>query len=258
MSGTALVTGASSGLGAAFARRFAADGRDLVLVARRGDRLAALAAELSERHAGIRVEIVEADLGAPGAARALVDEVDARGIRVDVVVNNAGFGITAPVVETDPDRVRALVDLDAGVVAELSTVYARRFVDRGSGGILNVSSTAGFQPVATMAAYSGAKAFVLHFTEALWAELHGTGVRVMALAPGGTRTEFFDVAGESESAGRHRMSAEEVVTEAIERFERSDAPILVPGRRNRLLAAGYRVAPRRLIARLSERVAGDT
>ena len=148
-----------------------------------------------------------------------------------------------------------MVAQNCGVVAELWAVFARRFAEAGRGGILNVASTALFQPVATQACYGATKAFVLSFTEALRAELRGTGVRVMTLCPGDVTTEFFDVAGETGGTHDHRMSSAEMVTYALDRFEDGRSPRVVPGLRNRLLSLGYRVLPRRTMAAGSARFA---
>ena len=177
-----LVTGASSGIGAEFARQLAARGVHCVLVARRQDRLQALAQELEAAH-GVRCEIVSADLSQPRAGRELLAEVSRRGITVDLLVNNAGFGMVAPLEETDIGRALELIQVNVTCLTELTLAAARDMVRRGHGGIINVGSVVSFQPVAYMGVYAASKAYVLHFSEALWAELRCRGVTVTTLCP---------------------------------------------------------------------------
>lgn len=254
--GTALVTGASSGLGAEFSRRFAARGSNLVLVARRADRLESLAAEL--RATGVRVEVIPADLGAPGAARNLHAELERRGIRVTTLVNNAGFGTHGAFDTADPGRISAEVQLNVVALVELTRVFMPQLL-AGRGALVTLASTAAYQPTPGMAVYGATKAFVLSFTEALWAEARGTGLRVLALSPGSTRTEFFDVVGtENASVGRQQTAAQ-VLDTAFRQLERPGGrPSVVSGWGNAVTALSSRFLSRRATARVSAQVMGNT
>jgi len=189
-----LVTGASSGIGAEFSRQLAARGMHLVLVARREDRLRGLAGELEAAH-GTRCEIVPADLSQPRAGRDLLAEVSRRGIAVELLVNNAGFGMVSSLEKTDVARALELIQVNVAGLTELTLLAAQEMVQRGHGGIINIGSVVSFQPVGYMGIYAASKAYVLHFSEAMWAELRTHGVTVTTLCPGTTRTEFFDQSG---------------------------------------------------------------
>ena len=247
---TALVTGASSGIGAQFARALAVEGADLVLTARRTEQLQQLADDLRRQHPSITVAVLPADLAQPEAPARLIDELAAAGITIDLLINNAGFGTHDRVANEDPQRVAALIQVNCIAVAELTTRLLPAMLTRGRGGVLNVASTAAFQPVATMAVYAATKAFVLSFTEALWAETRGTGIRVLALCPGATSTEFFAIAGK-EFLTRGRQSPTQVVDVGLRAFLTSRTPTVISGLRNRLKANGYRVVPRALMAQMS-------
>ena len=184
---TTLVTGASSGIGEQFALKLGRRGHNLVLTARSENRLHHLAARLRAENPGIDVEVIAADLAQPGSAAALTAEFAARGVEVDVLINNAGFGSHNPVAEEDPDNVAREIQLNCSSLVELTVRLLPAMLTRDRGGVLNVASTAAFQPLASMAVYGASKAFVLSFTEALWAETRTTGVRVMALCPGPPR-----------------------------------------------------------------------
>jgi hypothetical protein len=186
----ALVTGASSGIGAAFARMLAGRGMHLVLVARREDRLKELAEELDTRH-GTQCEIIPADLSEPGKATDLFETISSRGIDVELLVNNAGFGFVGTVDDTDTDRMLQMIQLNITALTELTYLLIPGMLERGHGGVINVSSLAAFQPVAYMPTYSAGKAYVLHFSEALWAECRERGVTVLALCPGTTETTSY-------------------------------------------------------------------
>jgi len=238
-----LVTGASSGIGAEFARQLAARGMHLVLVARREDRLRALAQELEVAH-GTRCEIVPADLAQPQAGRALMEEVARRGITVELLVNNAGFGLVSAVEETDIDKALQLIQVNVTVLTELTLLLARQMVQRGHGGIINIGSVVSFQPVGYMGVYSASKAFVLHFSEALWAELRAQGVTVTTLCPGTTRTEFFDRSGVPGWAEQNRSEdVKSVVRAGLKAFD-ARRQYVVSGWINYLLSLAVRLAPR--------------
>jgi short-subunit dehydrogenase len=248
---TALVTGASTGIGRAFATELAARGTDLVLVARSADKLEALAAELHRAH-GVRAEAIALDLSRPGAVADLAGRVAERGRTVDILVNNAGFGTHGPVADADPARLHEQVQLNVAAVLDLTTTWLPDMIARGSGAILNVASTVSFQPVPRMAVYGATKAFVLSFSEALWAEARAAGVRVSAVAPGPTETPFFEVAGEDAAFGRRR-TPEQVVATALRALERG-APSAVDGVLNALLArVATRITPRRAVIGIAER-----
>jgi short-subunit dehydrogenase len=247
----ALVTGASSGIGAAFVRELASRGADLVLVARSGDRLTALAAELSREY-GVRADVAVADLARPSAAEALASELSSRGIQIDILVNNAGFGFFAPLVQADGAVLSDMVQLNVAALVGLTRLYLPGMLARDRGAVINVGSTAAFQPVPYMAVYGATKAFVLSFTEALWAETRGTGVRVTALCPGSTDTGFFDVAGDDAQVGR-RVAPEGVARAALRALDRRRSTVVTGGVGNWLITNSPRLAPRQLVARMAER-----
>ncbi|MFF3862822.1 SDR family NAD(P)-dependent oxidoreductase [Streptomyces sp. NPDC002209] len=252
---TTLITGASSGLGAEFARQLAARGSDLVLVARREDRLKALAGELSAAH-GVSVEVIAMDLAVEGCGERLAAEVERRGITVSSVINNAGFGTYGLFHEEDPQRLRQEVGLDVMAVVDISRAFIGPLRSRGEGVLVNVASSAAYQPVPNMAVYGATKAFVLSFTEALWQESRGNGLRVLALSPGATRTEFFDVVGTEDAASGTKMqTSEEVVRTALKALDRKNPPpSVVSGALNRIMTLSGRFASRRTVVRIVGRM----
>lgn len=193
---TALITGASSGLGAEFARQLAAEGCSLILVARRADRMQALQAEIKTRY-GVPVDYVAMDLAEPDAPQQLFDRLKMQGRVVDVLVNNAGFGIYGDFLSVPWERTQQMLALDIMALTHLTHLFAADMIARKSGWILLVASTGSFQPTPTYAAYSAAKCYVLSLGEALHYELRNAGVGCTVLCPGVTRTEFLDVAGQS-------------------------------------------------------------
>ena len=247
----ALVTGASSGIGAVFARELARRGVNLVLVARSGKKLAALADELSASY-GVAADVAVTDLAKPSAASELADSLLARDLQIDILINNAGFGLFAPVYEADGAVLTDMVRVNVASLVDLTRLYLPGMVERDRGAIINVGSTAGFQPVPYMAVYGATKAFVLSFTEALWAETRGTGVRVTALCPGSTDTGFFDVAGEDAQVG-HRIAPERVVRAAFRALDRRSSTVVTGGLESWMLTNSSRLAPRQLVARMAER-----
>src|SRR5262245_41771310 len=198
MGKTALVTGASSGLGLELARLFAQDGHDLVVVARRRDHLEALATRLAAEH-GVAARVIAEDLADPVAPRRIFEELRERHIQIEFLVNSAGFGTTGPFAASDLERELAMVQVNATSLMHLTRLFLPAMVARGSGRILNLGSTAGFQPGPGMAIYYATKAFVNSFSEALWYELRGTGVTATVSCPGATAPEFAKVAGNEES-----------------------------------------------------------
>jgi uncharacterized protein len=249
----ALVTGASSGIGETFARRLAARGTDLVLVARRADRMEALAARL--RPAGRRVEVVPLDLARPDADARLAEELARRAVpEVGWLVNNAGFGYRGAVAEHDPARQAAMIQVNVAAVAALTRRFLPAMLARGAGVIVNVASTASFQPVPYFAAYAATKAFVRSFSEALAEEVAGQGVRVVCLCPGPTETEFFEAARmEATFPGLRMARADQVVEAALEGADRGRR-VVVPGFVNALMSRVGRMAPGRLVTRVGARI----
>lgn len=196
---TCLITGASSGIGAAIARELAARGHGVTLVARRADRLEELAGELREGH-GIRAEVLACDVTDVDARGKLLERVAGLGLQVEVLVNNAGFGTAGPFAELDGEREVQMVRTNVEAVVALAHGVAKEMADRGRGAILNVASSAGFQPIPNQATYAASKAFVLSLSEALSSELASNGVTVTALCPGPVRSEFVEVAEMEDAA----------------------------------------------------------
>lgn len=249
-----LITGASAGIGRELALRFAEDGSDLVLVARREDRLEELG-EFCRANHGSRVEILARDLSAPRAGWALADDLAERGLSIDVLVNNAGFGLNGPVLELDLERQLHMIQLNVTTLTELTGRLLPAMVDRGRGGVLNVASTAGFQPGPRMAIYYATKAYVLSFSEALGEELRGTPIRVSCLCPGPTATEFTQAA-EMDDPLLFRLtsaSAARVARAGLRGFRRG-RPLVVPGLSNKLGTLAVRLVPRALVRRVVKRL----
>jgi short-subunit dehydrogenase len=248
---TALVTGASSGLGVDFADILAGRGCNLVLVARRKDRLQKLAGELRQRH-GVQTHVIALDLAPLGAPQALYDRVRGLGLDVDVLVNNAGFGIYGPFVEVPWEREQEMLTLDVVALVHLTKLFVRDMVARNSGYVLQVSSIGAYQPSPTYATYSAAKAFVLSFGEALNYELRHTNVKVSVLSPGVTETEFLDVAGQRRSLfQRLSMMKSRPVAEIGINAMLAGKPSKVAGAMNALTAWSLRFMPRRLQAAMA-------
>ncbi len=242
----ALITGASAGLGVDFARQLRAKGYRLVLVARRKDRLDALADELGHARA------VACDLGKPGAAAELMANLAAHDETVSVLINNAGFGLSGRFASLDGKRQREMIDLNCGALVELAHAVLPDMLGRKKGAILNVASTAAFQPGPGMAVYFATKAFVLSFTEALHEELRGKGIKVSALCPGPTATEFGEVAGFGRNGAFDKFAArsDDVVRAGLEGLEAGKA-IVIPGLINKAGAQGHRLLPRALLRRVA-------
>jgi short-subunit dehydrogenase len=250
---TALITGASSGIGTEFAIQLAARGADVVLVARREDRLRDLAATLEREHR-VRATVIALDLAQPDAATRLRREVEARGLTIQSLVNNAGFGMRGAFVEADAARVAEMVQLNVASLVAITREFLPEMVRDGRGVLINIASTAAYQPCPNLAVYGATKAFVLSFTEALRYETQGSGLRVLAMSPGATRTEFFDVVGTTEaSVGRYQTPAQVVGLALRELDRRNPAPSVVGGRMNALTAGLVGLMPRRLVLRISGR-----
>jgi uncharacterized protein len=252
---TALVTGASSGIGADIARSLAQRGHNVVLVARREERLAELAKELVAAHR-VRAEVVAVDLQSKSGRKATLKAIDELGLRVDVLINNAGFGSAGLFQRLDGEREAELVRLNCEVVVSLCGEFVPKMVERGAGAVLNVASTAGFQPLPTQATYSASKAFVLTFTQALTADLHGTGVTATALCPGPVKTEFGEVAGlrlETVMPEFAWVDSPDVAEAGVKGLERGKG-VVIPGLLNRATAVGGQFTPRSLLLGLGRRV----
>jgi uncharacterized protein len=251
---TCLVTGASSGIGVEIARELAKRGRGVTLVARRKDRLVELAKELAERH-GIRAEIVACDLSSPAARKRMMQTVDGRGLEVDVLVNNAGFGSAGRFQSLDADAELRMVRTNVEAVVDLCSAYVPEMVERGRGAVLNVASVAAYQPVPRQSTYAATKAFVLSFTEGLHVDLKGTGVTATALCPGPTRTEFGEAAGIREELFQIPglvYTPEQMAVAGVNAMERGRRAV-VPGATNLVSAVGGRLMPRALVLPLIDR-----
>ena len=246
MKKVALITGASAGLGAEFARQLSERGHSLVLAARRAEPMEALARELGNARA------LSIDLSKKDAAKTLMADVAAHGETVDLLVNNAGFGLIGCFADLDPKRQRQMIDLNVGTLTDLCRAVAPTMIERKSGAILNVASTAAFQAGPKMAVYFATKAFVLSLTEALHEELKPHGVRVSCLCPGPTRTEFGDVAGFGGNGmfDKVAMNAPEVVAAGIAGLDRNKA-VVVPGMMNKLGANSSRFVPRSIVRKIA-------
>ena len=245
----ALVTGASSGLGIEFARILASQGFDLVLAARREAPMEALGAELTARH-GTEVVIEGIDLSEPDSANQLKQRLDARGIDLFVLINNAAFGLGAPFLDHDPDRLRRMLQLDIVTMTELSHVFGRSMAARGGGYILLVASVAAFQPTPLLAAYGAAKAYVLSLGEALNVEL-APRTAVTVLSPGVMGTGFFEVSGYklTRQMRQTMLPTAKVAQIGLDAmFARKSG--VIAGRRNAVMAFASRLMPRHLLARL--------
>lgn len=246
----ALITGASSGIGAEFARQLAARGMHLVLSARREQLLTQLAAELHQAH-GTKTEIIVADMSNPQEPARLLEEIEKRGVTIELLVNNAGFGLVSEVDKTDVSRILEMIQVNVAALTELSLRILPQMLARGHGGIINVASVAAFQPVSFMGAYAATKAYVLHFSEALWAEARERGVTVTVLCPGSTRTDFFSVSGVPNWLEKH--SAQEVkpvVRTALKALERRRSYV-VSGWKNYILSLLVRIATRATVVKES-------
>ncbi|GLK76439.1 oxidoreductase [Methylopila jiangsuensis] len=254
---TVLITGASSGIGLELARLFAANGDDLVLAARREDRLKALADELSARH-GIAASAVAADLAKPDGVKELAIEVGRRGHIVDVLVNNAGFGLLGPFARLPYDRQLEMLAVNVNAPTALAGLYLPGMLARGRGGILNVASLAAFQAGPEMAVYYASKAYLLSFSEALYEETRRSGVTVTALCPGPSPTEFGQVAGASNVKlfKTGVVSAADVAKAGFDGFQARKA-IVIPGALPKLSAFATRFLSRGLLRRIAHELQGQ-
>ncbi|HWO66033.1 MAG TPA: SDR family NAD(P)-dependent oxidoreductase [Umezawaea sp.] len=253
---TVLLTGASSGIGAAFATALAARGADLVLVARRADRLESMAVELRRAH-DVRVETIPFDLSHPTAGSDLRQAVADRGTAITSLINNAGFGTFGPFVDADPERLALEIAVDVAAPVQLTAAFAPQMLSAANGFIINVASVSACLPSPRMAVYGAAKAFVLSFSESLWTELRGTGLTAFAVCPGATTTDFTTGMGAGAdvlTSGRTRTPDDVVATALAHLQRRNPGPVVIDGRSNRLALAMSRLATRRRRALMMDRV----
>ena len=250
---TALVTGASSGIGAVFARELAARGTHVVLVARSDDKLRSLAQDIRQRYC-VRAVVFPADLSQPEGIRMVYDATRERGLAIDILINNAGFATHGPFETLAPERDHEEVMLNVTALVDMTHAFVPQLVERGDGAIINVGSTGSFQPVPYMAVYGATKAFVLSFSEALWEEYRRRGLRVLALCPGATSTAFFNVVGTEDAQVGRMETPEKVVATALRALERRRS-FVVSGWSNYLLSVIVsRLLPRSIVVRVVGRM----
>ncbi len=251
---TTLITGASGGIGYELSKLFAIDGYNLILVARSTDQLNQLAADLTNAH-GITVTVLSKDLSDPKAPAEIFDAVEAQGIQVDVLVNNAGFGMQGTFASASLDEMLRMLQLNIGALTTLTRLFLPGMLARKSGRILNIGSTGSFVPVPSMAVYGATKAYVLSFSEALAEELRGSGVTVTSLCPGVTYTGFQKRAGVGDPmlVRIGGMSAAEVARIGYRAMKRGQA-VVVSGLFNQLMTFSIRLTPRALVRRLSQQM----
>jgi hypothetical protein len=250
---TAVITGASSGIGVEFANRFAERGANLVLVARRKDRLQAVAKQIQSKHK-VKVDVVVADLAEVGSAERLFKTLQRKKLQIDVLVNNAGFGTMGEFKNHDLNRIAEEIQLNVSTLVQLTRLALPAMLQRDSGVVVNIASTAAYQPVPYMAVYAATKAFVLSFTEALWGELIGTGVSAIALSPGGTKTEFFEVAsnGKTSDGFGKMQTVGEVVDTLISALDKSTPPpSVISGGVNKVMAVSGRLVSRKTVIKIA-------
>lgn len=248
---TALITGASSGIGETFASALAKEGLDLILVARSKDKLENLAQALAKAH-GVKVAVIAADLGVPESGAKLAAEVSKRKLKVDLLINNAGFGLAGNFEHQEPARHQQMIALNIGAVVDLAHAFLPAMLERGAGAILNVASLAAFQPTPFMTVYGATKAFVLSFSEGLWAEYRNQGIRVLAVCPGPVDTPFFEATGKGDSlrktVPRGTMLTAPAVVSASLKALRQGKSFVVPGAMLKAMSLLPRLVPRTLMA----------
>jgi short-subunit dehydrogenase len=246
---TTLITGASSGIGEVFARKLAARGHNLLLVARSEDKLITLCNELG-RIKNTHAQYAAMDLSKPESPASLFEETQKRGLEIDFLINNAGFGSMGEFGKLDLERELRMIDLNVRSLVELTQRFLAPMRERKSGSIINVASTAGFQPVPYMATYAATKAFVLSFSEALWEENRPHGVKIMALCPGVTETNFFDAAKIQKPPARVVQTPEAVVETALRALARGKSSV-ISGWSNFMMVESERLVPRSLVLRVA-------
>jgi short-subunit dehydrogenase len=257
---TALITGGSGGIGYELALQFAADGYQVVLVARNSQRLQQVASEITGKYK-VPVHIIKIDLSEMVATQRLFEEVQTLGIQIDVLVNNAGFGVYGSYLETNGETELRMIDLNMRTLTDLIKRFVPDMVRRGTGGILNVASTGAFQPGPLMSVYFATKAYVLSYTEALANELKGTGVVVSVLCPGMTKTEFFVTPAFSDQkqtvnlrrVERMMMDASDVAAIGYRGFKKGKR-VIISGFLNKLMAISSKISPRGLVLAISRKL----
>ncbi|MGL5084095.1 MAG: SDR family NAD(P)-dependent oxidoreductase [Microcoleaceae cyanobacterium] len=252
---TALITGASSGIGATFARELASQNINLVLVARSQDKLEQLAQQLREQHP-IQAEVIVQDLTAFNACQTLFETVTQKGLQIDLLVNNAGFGDYGPFTERPLEKQVNMIQLNISALVELTHLFLPSMKQRGSGGIINIASIAAFQPLPYLSIYAATKAFVLSFTEAIWAENKNSGVHILALCPGPTESQFFEVAEFPKAFNGKTTTytpAEVVVRDALKALEKNQSNLVTGGFGNQIVVNLSRFFPRETIVSVVEK-----
>jgi hypothetical protein len=248
---TALITGASSGLGTEFAHQLAALGANLVLVARREDRLKAVSAELTSKY-GVTVTVITQDLSVPKAGTELLDKVTAKGLAIDILVNNAGFATNTPVVNENRATVADEIQLNVGTLVDLTVGFTPAMKKRDFGVVINVASTAAFQPVTNMAVYGATKAFVLSFTQALYGELNSKNIKILAICPGATMSEFWEVSGMGHRSTKGFETPDTVVKNALNEVQKkNNNPHVVSGTQNRVMASSIKFMPIKSVIKMT-------
>jgi len=254
MTRTALITGASGGIGLELARIHASKGDDLVLVARNGNRLSEIKSELEEKY-NVSVRFLVKDLSLPHAALKVFDEVTKNGIVIDYLVNNAGFGDYGLFAESDWEKQESMINLNITALAHLTRLFLPGMISRGGGKILNVSSLAAFQPGPGMSVYFATKAFVLSFSEALNNELKEKGITVTALCPGSTESKFHEVAlGDPKLVKERKMMTAHRVAEIGYNAMMKGNPVVIPGFKNSFLVFASRFIPREVVVKQTRKI----
>jgi short-subunit dehydrogenase len=246
----ALITGASSGIGEQFAYALADQGANLVLVARRTERLIKIQEKILAKHPKLKITYLSIDLSKSGSVQHITDQLNQQKIPISILINNAGIGYHGAFANEPAQNALDLLTINCVALTELSSYYLPIMLKQNEGLLINVASTAAFQPIATMAVYGATKAYVLSFSEALWAENQHSNVRIFALCPGATQTEFYDRTGQA-FLTKHRQSAESVVAIALNAVH-TTKPFVVSGRMNKILSKGYRFVPRSILVKASQ------
>lgn len=250
---TALVTGASYGIGEAFARRLAADGANVIVTARSSDRLEVLANELRSRY-DVDARVIEADLANPSAPEKVFSLTEGAGVQIDLLVNNAGFGAVGDFADIPLDHQIEMIQVNVTALVALSHLFLQPMIQRREGAIIQVASTASFQGVPYSSIYSATKAFILNFAEGLWAECREHGVRVLALCPGPTATHFQAVAGTSHLRDPKKMQTPEEVVDVGLKALAQNRSVAISGFGNKLMIGAERMAPRNLVTRMAAKL----
>ena len=246
---TALITGASSGIGRAYAEEFARRGSNLILVARRADQLAQVAKAIQD-FSKVEITIIDMDLATLDAGKKLEQEISKRKLEVDFLINNAGFGTSGRLVNEDRSKVQQEIVLNIATLVDLTVAYLPQLIERDFGAIVNIASTASFQPVPGMAVYAATKSFVRSFTSAVWGEVSNTNVRVLAVSPGATKTEFFDIAG-AKPVSTLAPVANVIKTTFDALDARKSKPSVIDGFSNRFTALASKLMPESLVTRVA-------